>query len=146
MDGAIGPGGGLRSLMPTTVKLDSPIQRCAWGSLHAIAEVQGRPAPGAEPEVELWIGDHPRAPSSALVGDRPVKLPDWIAADPEAGLGPGARQCYGPQLRSVMRPPPAGLTGARDTRMSDRLGRITPAASARGRPWTGSSRNDKDDR
>jgi len=84
--------------MPTIVKLENPIRPYAWGSHHAIAELQGRPAPTAEPEAELWIGDHPKAPSSARVGDCPVKLPDWIAADPDAVLGPQVRRRYGDSL------------------------------------------------
>ena len=43
--------------------LDCAIQPYAWGSHTAIAEIQGRPTPSAGPEAELWIGDHPNAPS-----------------------------------------------------------------------------------
>ena len=45
--------------MYTIVKLENPIQHYAWGSSSAIAELQGRRAPAARPEAELWIGDHP---------------------------------------------------------------------------------------
>jgi len=88
----------LHSRIATIVKRQNPIRPYAWGSHHAIAELQGRLAPTAEPEAELWIGDHPKAPSSALIGDCPVKLPDWISADPDAVLGPQVRRRYGDSL------------------------------------------------
>jgi mannose-6-phosphate isomerase len=98
MTGRIASRDVLHSRITTIVKLQNPIRPYAWGSHHAIAELQGRPAPTAEPEAELWIGDHPTAPSSALVGDCPVKLPDWISADPDAVLGPQVRRRYGDSL------------------------------------------------
>lgn len=59
--------------------------RYAWGSRKAIAELQGRPppGPGAEPEAELWLGAHPKAPSRA--GDR--TLTELVASDPRRLLG-----------------------------------------------------------
>ena len=35
----------------------------AWGSRTAIASLQGRSTPTAEPEAELWMGAHPVAAS-----------------------------------------------------------------------------------
>ncbi len=96
--GHIASRGVLHSRIATIVKLQNPIRPYAWGSHHSIAELQGRLAPTAEPEAELWIGDHPKAPSSALIGDCPVKLPDWISADPDAVLGPQVRRRYGDSL------------------------------------------------
>ena len=43
--------------------LECAIQPYAWGSHTAIAEIQRRPTPSDGPEAELWIGDHPNAPS-----------------------------------------------------------------------------------
>lgn len=76
-------------LRPAIVKLDSPIQHYAWGSHHAIAQLQGRPAPTDEPEAELWIGDHPVAPSRVLEPSGSTALPDWLSRDPERTLGSG---------------------------------------------------------
>jgi len=84
--------------MYTIVKLENPIRHYAWGSSSAIAELQGRPAPAARPEAELWIGDNPRAPSSALVDGQPVDLREWIAGDPDAVLGSTLRKRYGDSL------------------------------------------------
>ena len=81
-------------MKPEIVKLVNPILHYAWGSLEALAALQGRPTPAPEPEAELWIGDHPVAPSQIQgaggdgVGEA---LPDWIARDPVGVLGPGRR-------------------------------------------------------
>lgn len=57
----------------------------AWGSRTAIADLQGRPRPGptAEPEAELWLGAHAKAPSRA--GDQ--SLAELVASDPVRVLG-----------------------------------------------------------
>ena len=54
------------------------------GVATALAALQGRPVPSAEPEAELWLGAHPTAPS--LVDGRSAPR-DAIAADPVAALG-----------------------------------------------------------
>jgi mannose-6-phosphate isomerase len=40
------------------------IQPYPWGTVDAIAELQGRPVPAPGPEAELWMGAHPSAPSA----------------------------------------------------------------------------------
>jgi mannose-6-phosphate isomerase len=82
------------------VKLRNPIQAYAWGSRVAIAALQGRDGPTAEPEAELWIGDHPKAPSRVVSPEGELDLPRWIARDPEGVLGPG-RDCL-PFLAKVL--------------------------------------------
>src|SRR6202795_1927120 len=59
------------------------IQPYAWGSRHAIAELQGRPVPAPGPEAELWMGAHPSAPS----GVGWTTLDEAIAVAPERALG-----------------------------------------------------------
>ncbi|MEM9555803.1 MAG: mannose-6-phosphate isomerase, class I [Acidobacteriota bacterium] len=49
--------------MRSIFRLRNPIQDYAWGSPTAIPELLGQPATG-EPQAELWMGDHPRAPSA----------------------------------------------------------------------------------
>jgi len=73
------------------VKLENPIQPYAWGSHQAIAALQGRSTPTRLPEAELWIGDHPTAPSRLASSHGGTLLSDWIARDPEAVLGSGRR-------------------------------------------------------
>jgi mannose-6-phosphate isomerase len=95
-------------LSASIVKLRNRIQPYAWGSRHAIAELQGRPAPTAGPEAELWIGDHPAAPSCVIESVRAgsqlhassevlIPLSEWISRDPEGVLGSGER-CRVPHL------------------------------------------------
>ncbi|MCX5208404.1 mannose-6-phosphate isomerase, class I [Kitasatospora sp. NBC_00240] len=75
----------------TLYHLQNPIRTYAWGSRTTLAELQGRPAPSAEPEAELWIGAHPTAPS--LIGDGAgMTLLDLIDSDPVTVLGPGWRR------------------------------------------------------
>jgi mannose-6-phosphate isomerase len=68
--------------------LEPVTQSYAWGSHTAIAELQGRPVPTAQPEAELWMGAHQSAPSGvALPGGRRTTLEALIAADPVGELG-----------------------------------------------------------
>ncbi|MET7417589.1 mannose-6-phosphate isomerase, class I [Dactylosporangium sp. NPDC005555] len=81
--------------------LDSPIRRYAWGSQTAIATLQGRPAPTAEPEAELWMGAHPASPSRLAVSGMP--LTDAIAADPAGLLGASGVERFGPRLPFLLK-------------------------------------------
>jgi len=79
-------------------RLRNPIQNYVWGSRTAIADFLGRPSPASEPEAELWMGAHPAAPSEVERNGAWVKLPDRIAADPEAALGSDLIAWHGPKL------------------------------------------------
>jgi mannose-6-phosphate isomerase len=81
--------------------LDNTIQRYAWGSRTALADLQGRPSPTAEPEAELWMGAHPRAPSR-LSGDGRTLL-RAIEDDPAGMLGPAVVQRFGPRLPFLLK-------------------------------------------
>lgn len=70
---------------PTVVKLRNPVRPYAWGSRTAIARLQGRPAPTATPEAELWIGAHPGAPSQVIEPPAVNAGPDGAAAEPDLG-------------------------------------------------------------
>ena len=83
--------------------LRNPIRAYAWGSRTALARLQGRPAPSAGPEAELWIGAHPAAPSSVLVDGNAVPLPAWIARDPARVLGPQATARFGGELPFLLK-------------------------------------------
>ena len=78
-------------------------QPYAWGSHTAIAELQGRPAPTAQPEAELWMGAHPAGPSGV---DRPggrTTLAALIAADPAGELGAGVAARFGGRLPFLLK-------------------------------------------
>lgn len=83
-------------------RLDNAIQRYAWGSHTALATLQGRPSPSVEPEAELWIGAHPRAPSR-LLDDAGRSLLDAIAHDPSAMLGSAVLRAHGPRLPFLLK-------------------------------------------
>jgi len=76
------------------------IQPYAWGSHTFLARLQGRPAPTAQPEAELWIGAHPSAPAT-LAGGR--RLDEAIAAGPVTALGERSVQRFGPQLPYLLK-------------------------------------------
>jgi len=52
-------------------RLENVVQRYAWGSHTALAQLQGRP-PSGEPEAELWLGAHPNAPSLLAASGTPL--------------------------------------------------------------------------
>ncbi len=74
----------------------------AWGSRHAIADLQGRPVPAPGPEAELWMGAHPSAPS-VVYRDGPHPLDAVIAADPDGELGPDCAARFGPRLPFLLK-------------------------------------------
>jgi mannose-6-phosphate isomerase len=86
------------------VELLEPVtQSYAWGSHTAIAELQGRPAPTAPPEAELWMGAHQSAPSRvALPGGR-TTLDAVIAADPVGELGMRCAAEFGGRLPFLLK-------------------------------------------
>lgn len=78
--------------------LDNQIQNYAWGSHTAIADLMGHTSPSEQPQAELWMGAHPKAPSRLNVDGNSVTLGDWIAQDPEAILGEIVNTRYKGQL------------------------------------------------
>lgn len=70
----------------TLFELRNPVQRYDWGSRTAIPELTGR-APADEPEAELWMGAHPKAPSQVRIDGEWTTLDRAIRRDPEGLLG-----------------------------------------------------------
>jgi mannose-6-phosphate isomerase len=90
------------------VDLLSPeIQPYPWGTVDAIAGLQGRPVPAPGPEAELWMGAHPSAPSRldrSLPSPAPsVTLDTVIAADPERELGAEVAARFGGRLPFLLK-------------------------------------------
>lgn len=83
--------------MKEIVPLKNPVLPYAWGSPTAIPELLGVAADGG-PQAEMWMGAHPKAPSTVVRGGREIPLPQAIAEDPEAILGPAVRARFGDAL------------------------------------------------
>ena len=67
--------------------LKNTIQEYAWGSIRAIPDLLGRKNPKNQPQAELWMGAHPKAPSLAYHNGQWISLLRLIAQDPENILG-----------------------------------------------------------
>ena len=78
------------------LRLENPIQNYAWGSHTAIAALLGAAAPSSEPQAELWMGAHARAPSLVLPGREPLSR--LIEREPEQMLGAALMARYGARL------------------------------------------------
>ncbi len=91
--------------------LINPIKTYAWGSRTAIATLQGRATPSAEPEAELWMGTHPSGPSLVTrpdaANDAPsagsATLAEVIARDPTGMLGPAISTAYSGRLPFLLK-------------------------------------------
>ena len=79
------------------------MQPYAWGSRTAIAELQGRQVPSAEPEAELWMGAHPSAPSGVERPEGRTTLEAVIAADPVRELGAECSAEFGGRLPFLLK-------------------------------------------
>jgi len=76
------------------LQLDNPIMEYAWGSRTHIPALLGNPAPSEQPQAELWMGAHPKAPSRTL-GQTLIEV---IDENPSAMLGSSAAERYGGRL------------------------------------------------
>ena len=79
--------------------LDNPIQNYAWGSRTSLSTLLGHP-PSTQPEAELWIGAHPKAPSRLSDGR---SLLTAIGVDPLGMLGGDVNSRFGPQLPFLLK-------------------------------------------
>jgi mannose-6-phosphate isomerase len=68
-------------------RLENVVQPYAWGSTSAIANMIGQPNPLQEPQAELWMGTHPKGPSTVIVGNERVLLQQLIDQQPIEILG-----------------------------------------------------------
>ncbi len=79
--------------------LENPIQNYAWGSRTELSKLLGR-QPATQPEAELWIGAHPKAPSSLSDGR---SLLEAIRTDPEGLLGAEVQRRFGDRLPFLLK-------------------------------------------
>ncbi len=88
--------------MSTPGVLTGAIQPYAWGSVEALPRILDVP-PTGQPQAELWLGAHPRAPSVLRRSgvDRP--LDQVIAEDPVGELGADAARSFGGELPFLLK-------------------------------------------
>ncbi len=68
------------------LKLINQVQNYSWGSTDYIPALLGEDFNGAHC-AELWMGDHPRGPSSVIVDNRKILLDKLITQNPKLILG-----------------------------------------------------------
>ncbi|PIP07919.1 MAG: mannose-6-phosphate isomerase, class I [Syntrophobacteraceae bacterium CG23_combo_of_CG06-09_8_20_14_all_50_8] len=79
-------------------RMRNRIMNSSWGSHTAIARLLGAPEPSLEPQAELWMGAHPKAPSMVRVQGVWVSLVDLIVENSESILGTDAARVFGNRL------------------------------------------------
>ena len=67
--------------------LENQVQNYAWGSKTFIPDLLGESSPATEPQAELWMGAHPKAPSKVIIQDERISLLELIQKSPEDILG-----------------------------------------------------------
>ncbi|HEY5375530.1 MAG TPA: mannose-6-phosphate isomerase, class I [Polyangiaceae bacterium] len=125
------------------LRLENPIQNYAWGSHTAIANLLGKPSPSEEPQAELWLGAHPKAPSLVLPSRE--ALSELIEREPTRILGAALEARFGARLPFLLKvlaaETPLSLQ-AHPTLEQARAG--FAAEEARGVPVDAPNRNYKD--
>lgn len=85
--------------MAEVFRLINTIQDYAWGSRTAIPELLGESSPADKPQAELWMGAHPKAPSTVLLEEGgQLPLPELVAQDPAGTLGATVAQKFSSRL------------------------------------------------
>lgn len=79
---------------PQIIKLTGAVQHYDWGGISFIPELTGIKNPERLPFAELWMGDHPGAPASAILPEASLPLnalfeaaPDWLGKKMIASFG-----------------------------------------------------------
>ena len=76
-------------------KLNNSLQNYAWGSKTTLTELYGTENPQGLPMAELWMGAHPKSPSTVEVNGITRSLRDVINDDQVATLGAAVAQRFG---------------------------------------------------
>lgn len=76
-------------------KMNNTLQNYAWGSKTALTELYGIANPQGLPMAELWMGAHPKSPSTVIDQGSERSLRDVIDAAPAAMLGEAVAQRFG---------------------------------------------------
>lgn len=85
-------------MMKTILPLKNRIQHYPWGSPRTIPDLLGIENPDDLPFAELWMGAHPKAPSTAVTGGGEAPLNVLVTRDPDFFLGSRVQQAFGDRL------------------------------------------------
>ena len=66
----------------------------SWGSVNGLSEVLGIANETGGPQAEIWMGAHPKAPSTLILPEGRRSLDEMIASDPLRMLGPDVASRY----------------------------------------------------
>ncbi len=77
----------MRLLLKRIAVLKNSIQEYAWGSKTFIPQLFREPGPADNPQAELWMGAHPKAPSQVFYGGNWISLLELIQERPGDVLG-----------------------------------------------------------
>jgi len=73
--------------MKSIVILENEILEYAWGSKFFISRLTGKNTPFTNPQAEMWMGAHKKAPSIVNVKNKKIPLNELIREYPDAILG-----------------------------------------------------------
>jgi mannose-6-phosphate isomerase len=76
-------------------KLNNSLQNYAWGSKTALTELYGIENPQGLPMAELWMGAHPKSPSTVEINGEARSLREVIDAGKVATLGKAVAERFG---------------------------------------------------
>jgi mannose-6-phosphate isomerase len=85
------------------LEMRNPIQTYAWGSRTAIAKLMRSTEMSDQPQAEIWMGAHPKAPSRVRFENSWQRLDTLIERHPVALLGPAAVERFGHRLPFLLK-------------------------------------------
>ncbi|MCP4154893.1 MAG: mannose-6-phosphate isomerase, class I, partial [bacterium] len=68
-------------------KMENIIQDYAWGTSNVLQALFGIENKGNKPQAEIWMGAHPKAPSTVLFNSTKIPLHEFILQNPAVLLG-----------------------------------------------------------
>ena len=78
--------------------LKNSLQHYEWGTTDVLPWLLGIANPEQQPQAEVWVGAHPKAPSEVIFPEGSVMLDKLIDSQPHAVLGAHSITRFGPKL------------------------------------------------
>jgi mannose-6-phosphate isomerase len=85
-------------MKPSIYLLHNRVMDYAWGSTTAIPELLDQPNPDNQPQAEMWMGAHPKAPSKIIAGKKAIPLDAAIKESPVEILGESVASAFDSKL------------------------------------------------